>query len=467
MEVESKNDKILLGVTKQMKKIDYVSDMAGQFGMALMVNLLGQMTYFYTDKVGLAVGGVGIMMMIAKFIDAFTDIIVGHLIDHSKGGNEKYFKWMLKMALPAGLITFLMFTVPNDLGQGVSLIYVLVTNLLLTAVIYTMLSTPFAATLVLRTKCHSERANMGLFRALGSYFAGMIIVIVTIPVTNMLGGLQSAWIKYGAALGLVITLMLLISYRNGIKADFITGNVDKEPEEEAIPFKKAINMLINNKYWVIVLMFNLITNITNTIVVSSNAYYTKWIFGNDNLVALMGGLGLLATVLGFIVSKPLVSKLGVKRTVYFGLIGAALSAALRSIAPSNLGLFMAFSLIGSFVQIPLMTLYGVLLAMAVDYNEWKYDKKIVAVSSGAIGFGNKVGGGFGTVILSLFLFLGNYDASLAEASQSMRYAIYGFTNYLPIVLNTSMFLVFTKFDLEERLPEMRREIEERRRGNTA
>ena len=42
-----------------------------------MANLVGQLTYFYTDKVGMAVGGVGIAMMIAKIIDALTDVLVG------------------------------------------------------------------------------------------------------------------------------------------------------------------------------------------------------------------------------------------------------------------------------------------------------------------------------------------------------------------------------------------------------
>ena len=48
--------------------------------------------------------------------------------------------------------------------------------------------------------------------------------------------------------------------------------------------------------------------------------------------------------------------------------------------------------------------------------------------------------------------LGAYDATLTEATTSMRVAIYGFSNYLPIVLNVGMFLIFRGFDLEEKLP---------------
>lgn len=61
---------------------------------------------------------------------------------------------------------------------------------------------------------------------------------------------------------------------------------------------------------------------------------------------------------------------------------------------------MVTGLLGSFVQIPMMSLYGVLTSMTIDYNEWKYDKKLVAMSGGAIGFGSKVGNGLGVAVLS-------------------------------------------------------------------
>ena len=69
------------------------------------------------------------------------------------------------------------------------------------------------------------------------------------------------------------------------------------------------------------------------------------------------------------------------------------------------------------------------------------DKVGVAVGSVGIALGAaKVGVGIGTALLSLFLFLGHYDADLAVATSSMKMAIYGFTNYLPIVINLLLFL---------------------------
>ena len=127
---------------------------------------------------------------------------------------------MIALAIPAAAIVALMFTVPKNVASGVQVAYALVTNLLLTAVIYTMIATPFSAVMVVRTKSNSERSSMGVFRAVGNYGAGMIIAIATIPVTNMLGGTQDAWIKYGVVLALAVLLLFMICWLNGHKAAF-------------------------------------------------------------------------------------------------------------------------------------------------------------------------------------------------------------------------------------------------------
>ena len=174
---------------------------------------------------------------------------------------------------------------------------------------------------------------------------------------------------------------------------------------------------------------------------------------------------MIATVIGFILSSKIINKIGVRNTIYFGLLGAAAMAGIRCFAPANFKLFMVTSLIGSFVQIPLMCLYGVLLAMAVDYNEWKYGKRLLAISSGAIGFGSKVGGGLGTVLLTGLLTIGGYDATLAAATGSMRASILALGNYVPLIINLLMFAIFTQFDLEKKMPQIHTDLEARRKGD--
>ena len=89
-------EKDKFGVQKVMRVKDYFGDATGQFALNAMSALVGQLTYFYTDKVGMAAGAIATMFIICKIIDAFTDLIMGNIIDHTKPGKEKYRPWLLK-----------------------------------------------------------------------------------------------------------------------------------------------------------------------------------------------------------------------------------------------------------------------------------------------------------------------------------------------------------------------------------
>ena len=122
--------------------------------------MVGQLTYFYTDKAGLAAGMVATVFMITKIIDAFTDIIMGNIIDHTKPGKERYRPWILRMSIPAAVLMLMLFTVPKT-GAGMQIAYMLITNLLMTSVIYTAIAIPYASLQVVRTNSSEERGKMG------------------------------------------------------------------------------------------------------------------------------------------------------------------------------------------------------------------------------------------------------------------------------------------------------------------
>ena len=54
------------GVQKVMLTGDYFADSLGQFSLNAISGLVGQLTYFYTDKVGMAAGAVATVFFICK-----------------------------------------------------------------------------------------------------------------------------------------------------------------------------------------------------------------------------------------------------------------------------------------------------------------------------------------------------------------------------------------------------------------
>lgn len=451
------------GVQRTMRRKDFFGDSLGQFALNAMSGLVGQMTYFYTDKVGVAAGAVATMLLICKIVDAFTDLLMGNIVDHTKPGKEKYRPWLIKAGIPAGILTVLMFTVPKG-SSGLQIAYLLITNLLFTTIAFTAVSIPYNSLMIVRTNSQEERGRMGTWRAAAGYISGMIIAVAIIPITNMLGGTQSAWVKFGAIAGALSVLAFLICYKTSRETP-PTATDEQAMEEEAVPFREAVAKLFGNKYWVMILVMNFMVNILYGLSNSSGTYYAKWIYGNDNLMGIMGAVGMIPTLIGFIAVGPMIKHLGVTKTLKVSFAIGCIANVVRIINPYHFAFNVAMGCFGTFANIPMMCLMGVMLGMAIDYNEYMYGKRMVASANAASSFGCKVGSGIGASVIGWCLAIAAYDATLTVATEATKQAIFTFSIYLPAIMFAVLFIMSCKFDLEARLPKLREEIAKRKAQN--
>ena len=80
-------------------KLGYLfGDFGNDFTYLLSTMMLSK---FYTDVMGISAGVVGTVMMLARFVDAFTDVTMGRICDRSKPTAAGKFKpWLLRMCVP-------------------------------------------------------------------------------------------------------------------------------------------------------------------------------------------------------------------------------------------------------------------------------------------------------------------------------------------------------------------------------
>ena len=447
-----------MGVQKSMRTTDYLGDGLGQLPLNIMAGLVGQLTYFYTEKVGLAAGMVATMLLIAKIFDAFSDLIMGKIMDAGKSPKGKCRPWFIRMAIPAAVMIVLLFTVPKNAGSGIQAAYVLITNILITAVVYTAVAIPYGALMAMRTESSDERGKMGIFRAAFGYIAGMVIAILLIPITNMLGGTQSAWIKVSVIFALISLLSLLVLY----KVTKENAHIVEKSEDEDVTFGEGIKMLFKNKYWVIMLVLQFMMNISYGLSSSGGTYYAKYILGNDNIVALLGAVGLIPTFLGFILTGPLASKLGMTKTCMVSCAMGAAACLVRVFTPYSLMTCIVGGAVTTFANIPLMCLFGAMVNNCVEYNDYKFGKRIVGMTNSANSFGSKIGSGIGASLIGWLLAAAGYNAALEVQPASVDTAIFAFGIYIPLALFVIMFILLLKNDLEKRYPEIVAELQKRK-----
>lgn len=455
-----------MGIQKTMRFKDYLADCGGQFALNTMSGLIAAIMYFYTDKVGVAAATAANVLLAAKICDAFTDLIMGKIMDNGNSPKGKCRPWFLRMAIPAFVAIVAIFMVPQGLTGFAQIAYLFLTNIFLTAIVSTAISIPYGALMVMRTKSLEERSTMGIFRAAAGYVIGMIIAIALVPITNLLGpnGVadQAAYIKFAVVVGALSAVFLLILYFNSKE----TAAAEEKPDD-GMPFKEAIGKLFKNKYWVIVLVANLFVNVIYALSSSSGTYYAKWILGDDNIVGILGAVGLIPTFVGFSIVGPMTKKFGIVKTLKISFILGIAGNIVRCIFPASLPVTLGVALFTGFSTIPMMCLGGALNSMAIDYNDYLYHNKIVGMSSSATSFGAKIASGLGASLIGWILAAVHYDASAAAATTSVRYGIYGFSIYLPLLMMIGLYLMIRKFDLEAKYPEMMAEIKARNEAEAA
>ena len=135
---------------------------------------------------------------------------------------------------------------------------------------------------------------------------------------------------------------------------------------------------------------------------------------------------------------------------------------LRLINPYDFVYNTVLGCFSSFANIPMMCLLGVLTAMAIDFNDYKFSNRMLASSQSASSFGNKVGNGLGASLVGWCLAIAAYDPNAAAASFATKQAIFTFNIYVPLILFALMFVLSILFDLEKRLPVIYEEIAKRK-----
>jgi len=452
------------GIQKTMKGYQFLGDGMAQFALNSMSGLVGMITYFYTDKVEISAAATGTILLISKIIDAITDLIMGRIVDKTKSKYGKARPWLLWMSIPAVIALVLLFCVPSKTDSGIKIAYGLATNIFLSAIVYTAIAIPYGCLISLTTKSTEERSKMGIIRAVMGYISGMIIAIGLIPITNALGGDQRAWILVSAIFGVLSAGSLIWAFAVSKErySDELNGE-DKKNSDSDVSFKDSLVILFKNKYWIIMLFVMLFVNIIYSLSSSTGVYYTKYILGNENLVALLGGVGLIPVIIGFAVTQPMVKRFGLARSARIAMLIGIFGTIVRIIEPYNLYVTLIFGSLVTFATIPLMAVGGVLVNNTIEYNEWKFGKRLVGMSNSASSFGAKIGSGLGSAMIGWILALGHYDGTLAVQEASAINSIIAICIWIPGIFLVLIYLLLRRYDLDNKYAEIVRELETRRK----
>ena len=158
-------------------KMGYLfGDFGNDFTFILSTMIL---TKFYTDVMGVGAGVVGLIMMLARFVDAFTDVTMGRICDRSRPTAAGKFKpWILRMYVPVAAASFLIYQSGlSGMSNGFKIGYLAVTYILWGSFCYTGINIPYGSMASAVSSDPGDRQSLSTFRTMGGMLAGAVIGI--------------------------------------------------------------------------------------------------------------------------------------------------------------------------------------------------------------------------------------------------------------------------------------------------
>lgn len=449
------------GISTTGEKIRFAM---GDVGYNIIWGFVGSyLTYYYTDNILVSASVVGTIMLLARFLDGISDILMGVIIEKTSSKWGKARPWLLWMILPL-ILTFLMvFYVPSFLGDTAKIIYIAVTYILLSAVTYTASNMAYITLFTMFAPDYNDRNVAAVFRTLFAMVTSLAIGMISMPLLGNLGGAssQKAWTTLALIYSGVAFVCVMITFLGVSEKQLTAEAVKAKQKEEKIPFKDVLKDLAKSKYFYLTALLSIAYYLSNS-TGGVNIYFARDILGDANLVGMIGLVSLPTLILGAVLAPPLYKKYGKRNVMMFGAFIALVSTVIQLLNPYNKAMFFAFYAIKGFGG----TLAGAIATLPgdmADWSEWKIGVRAEGISTSVVSFGSKVGSGVGAGLVGWILAMGHYDGTAAVQTQSALNAEIILMIGVPLALAVLQIILLLFWDMDKKRPQIMKELEVKRK----
>jgi GPH family glycoside/pentoside/hexuronide:cation symporter len=260
--------------------------------------------FYYTDVAGINPALAGAALMVGKLTwDALNDPLFGYWSDRTRSRFGRRRIYMLLGAIPLGIATWIMFSIPKGL-TGAAAFFAVLGSFWLVDTFHTMTTTPYYALTPELTRDYNERASLTSIRMVFSVFG----YILGAALTTLLAGIfqtsgmdmQAAWSLTGAIFGAVAVTTTLITTFSIKETPGLAGEPSK------LPAFKAIITSFRNKPFIILMIAFILSSFSFTVLTALVPYFIQYQLDMPDQVSFVL-LAMLVTIGIFLVPAKLVS----------------------------------------------------------------------------------------------------------------------------------------------------------------
>ncbi len=415
---------------------DKIGYMFGDFGNDFTFILSSSfMLKFYTDVMGIHAGVVGVLMMAARFVDAFTDVAMGQIVDRSKPTKDGKFKpWLRRMCGPVAISSFLVFQSGfANMPYLFKVVWMIVTYILWGSIFYTSINIPYGSMASAISADAKDRASLSTWRSIGSTLAGLVIGVgtplfayETVNGNTILSGNRMTIIAG------VFSVMAVICYMLCFK--LATERVEVPQNNTKFNFGDLMKSLVTNRSLIGIIAAAILLLLVMLTMQGMNAYLFPNFYGNvaaQSVAALAGSLVML------VVCAPLATKLSAKygkKELAIGscLFGAVVYLICWVLKPENPYTYVVFYMVANigvgFFNMVIWAMITDVIDDAEVKNGVREDGTIYSVYS----FARKIGQALSSGMIGALLSVIGYSAATAFNPEVVN-GIFNMTCIIPAI----------------------------------
>lgn len=417
---------------KMREKLSFAMANFGNIPIMTLIN--GYLLIFYTNICGLSPAACATLFLIARFLDAINDPLVGFIIDHLPTRKMGHFRPTLILGTILCSANFLLLWFGPMLSTSGKLAIAYVSYILL-GVLFPVMDISLNSLLPVMTEDMKERNSLSTIKGL-AYVIGALVIGVAAPL--ILGDTSN---KQGY-INLVLIMTAVIFFFSIIGTMGVKERV--KPQMENSYSVKELFKILSQKPVYITFLAVLLYSIGSNIVNAANTYFYTYIFEDLTLASIITLITCVAVFPATMVIGNLIGRFGKKKMYAIGLALAGLAPIIRLLDVRSIPLLIVSVLIagiGAGFAAPLN--YGI-QADNTDYIEVSMGIRAEGAVASLSSFVSKCAMGIGGAIPGYLLQLAGFDSKAAVQNDDVINVIVLCVLILPAIVNVVAIVIFSK-----------------------